>query len=280
MAYNIQTEDVRRNYLVAMHMIAEANGYMKPDPKNPGNMMPDISKIDRTMLTQGYLCSMADLTPNSQTVQFSIVDTQTVSGSPNLPITRLLAMQDSFFVTSMAYYLFPYTYGANQQNPNFTDLSCQKPLTYPSLTPDQTEQSGVGLQFMDQGCFLFWSPGAYISIEVDKKVIIPYWDCLKHMIIPRTQAPAAPSPLLGTPNNYPLAYDQYDGSTDGYYPVEPTVVFGGGRQNIVKLNLPSTIPSTIAPFNGSSYNATSNGIIMKAMLMFHGILAQNSTSVR
>ena len=274
-AFNIQTADARENYRTAIHLIAEANGLMVPDGK--GGMKPDISKIDRTQLTQGYLCTMCDVNAQTQQMQFTVVDTQQVSGSPVLPIMRLLSMQDSFVVGSMSYFLYIHHFnGGNQQNPSYTTLDFVTPYTYPSQTHDN-ELLGTGLQGFDPGMSLFWNPGAYISIEVDKKVVVPYWDCLKHLYVPETQANATAAVVGGPPFQWPVTQDQYDGSTDAYFPVEPTIVLGGGRQNIIKLNLPANVPATIAPFTSPAYNET---FVVKAVLMFHGILAQNSTSVK
>lgn len=271
MAFNIQSADARENFKTAAHLIAAANGLFKTDSK--GNKVPDISKIDMTQLTQGYLCTMCDITPQTQQMQFAMVDTQQVSGSPVIPVMRLLSMQDSFVVGSMSYFLFPYFFTGNQGTPNFGAGALMSPLTYVSTFPDNET---LALPLLDAGCSLFWSPGAYISIEVDKKVVIPYWDCLKHLYVPQTQANQSPNPAL-TPTQWPLNSDEYDGSTDAYFPVEPTIVFGGGRQNVVKLNLPANVPNTITPFNRTGYGTT---FILKAVLMFHGILAQNSTSVK
>lgn len=272
MSFNIQSSDARENFRTAARLIAQANGFMKPNPKG-GAPIPDISRIDLQQLTQGYLCTMCDVNPQQSILQFSMVDTQQVSGSPVIPLMRLLSMQDSFVVSSMSYFLMSYWFTGTQQTPNYAITTYATPLTYASRFHDN---NAFGGPFMDPGMTMFWSPGAYISIEVDKKVVIPYWDVLKHLKVPQQQATMIPT--SATPfSQWPFFQDEYDGSTDGYFPVEPTVVFGGGRQNIVKLNLTANIPSTINPFTYSGYGTS---FVMKACIVFHGILAQNSTSVK
>lgn len=283
--FNIQSADTRENFRTAAHQIAAANGCFKTSDGMPksatntylldknGNKQVDLSQIDMTQLTQGFLTTMCDITPQTQTLQFAMVDTQQVSGSPVTPLMRLLSMQDSFFVGSMSFYLFPYFFTNNQGQPNYAAGNYMVPLTYVSSSYNNQAATAP---FLDAANSLFWSPGTYISIEVDKKVVVPYWDTLKHLYSPVTQANAQPNPLL-TPNQWPLVIDQYDGSTDAYFPVDPTVVFGGGRQNIVKLNLPANVPAALPPFNLSGYGTT---FILKAAITFHGILAQNSTSVK
>lgn len=278
MSFNIQSADARDNFRNAAHLIAQANGKTKPNPKGPAYPpVADIGALDLTQLTQGYLFTCCDVNPQTQQMQFTIIDTQQVSNSPVIPMMRLLAMQDSFVVTSMSYFLMIYPYlGGNQQNPDFSGFNYLTPYTYPSATHN-FEQSILGSQIMDPGMSLFWNPGSYLSIEVDKKLVIPYWPCLRHLYIPQTQANATPIPAQGPPFQWPFTQDQFDGATDSAYPVEPTVIFGGGRQNIVKLNLPNNVPGTITPFTLEGYGTT---FVVKACLYFNGILAQNSTSVK
>ncbi len=273
--FNIQSQDSREIYKTALYMIAEANNLLISDGK--GGLKPDISKIDRRQLTQGYLCLMCDVSPSSSILNFTVSSANILAGSPNLPVTRILSLQDSFIVGSMSYFLTLYNYGANGQgSPVFTTPNMLTPYTYPSQTHDGQQ---LYSPIMDPGMSLFWSTGAYISIEVDKKVVIPYWPCIKHLYVPETQASSTPSVTQGPPFQWPQVFDQYDGATTSFYPVEPTVIFGGGRENIVKLNLPANVPATIAPFTNASYG-TSPGFVVKATLLFYGILAQNSTSVK
>lgn len=253
-------------------MVAAANGFFKMEG---GKSVPDVSKLDLQMFTQGYLCTMCDINPNQSLLQFPIVDTQQVAGAVVNPLMRLLSMQDSFVIGSMSYFIMMYPFITNQQNPDFTPTggSYWTPITYPSGFHNTNP---IAFPFVAPEMGLFWSTGSYLSLEVDKKVVIPQWDCARHLYVPQQQANMYPA-AGGNPSQWPLYQDQYDGATDSYYPMEPTVVLGGGRQNVWKLNLPANIPSTIAPFNYPGYGTT---FVMKAVLMFRGILAQNSTSVK
>lgn len=276
--YNIQNQELKESYVAAAKNIAAANGKWQMDStgkaliKN-GQPIPDTSAVDLSQLTMGYVLTMCDITTNSSVLQFPIVDTQQIANAPINPLMRLLSMQDSFVVNSWSYFLMMYT--GTDQAPNFADTTYSKflPITYPDNYFLGTGMAG-GLKFMDNGMSMFWI-GAYLYMEVDKKVLIPYWDCSRHMTIPQTQT-AMPQP--GFPNqSYAPSLAQYDGATDSYYPVEPTVFIGGGRNNVVKLNLPVNTPTTIAPFNLTGYGTTFK---MKACILYHGILAQNSTNVK
>lgn len=247
----LQNRDLRENYLVAVDTLKK---------NNPGQ------EIDLDQLTQGYISSECTLTVNNSTLQWPIVDTQQISGAPITPTMRLLPQQDSFVVGTMGYWLMMYAFTTSQANPDFTTLNNWSPITYPSRFANNNVEEWA------PGCMLFWM--GYISIEVNKKVLIPYWDCLRHYKAPIAQSPAIVEPNTmngGTGNN------SIDGGTDGYYPVEPIIVIGGGRDNVVKLNLPSNIPANILPFTSPGYNTNKVG---KAVLRFRGIWAQNSTSVR
>lgn len=259
MSFQISNEDIRQNFRVAAGMIADANNV-------------DVKKIDLSQLTQGYLNTQTTLTVNQQTLQFPIVDTQQVNNAPITPLMRLLSMQDSFVVGSLSFYLMYYQFtGGNEQNPDFT----ARPFI-PITGPNPFAAGGAVVpQFLNTGAMsMFWN--SYLYFEVDKKVLIPFWDTQRHLKIPRTQATPA-GPNFPEDNWQPNVLNDYDGSTDGYYPVEPTIVLGGGRQNIVKMFLPANIPSTVSPFNVSGYGTTFN---IKACIQFRGILAQNSTSVK
>jgi hypothetical protein len=183
---------------------------------------------------------------------------------------RLLPEQDSFVVGALGFWQMIYSYtGGSQTNPNFSTGNNWGPITYPS----PWDNNGSGSDW-DPGTMMLWL--GYISVEVNKKVLIPYWDCYRHYKAPIIQA------SIGTTSNTWSGYgmkNAIDGGVDSFYPVEPVWVIGGGRQNLIKLNLPSNIPNDIAPFNqgGIGYGTT---FVAKSVLMFRGIWAQNSTAVR
>lgn len=266
MSFNVSNRDSRDIYETAAKMIASANGV-------------SVKEIDKNQLTQGYVETHANLSPNSSVIQWPIVDTQQISGAPITPLMRLLSMQDSFVVGSMSYFLMIYYFVGNQQTPDYSGANYFTPITYVQKQPNfyatfaaAGDPQNVAFQ---PGVSLFWN--GYLSYEVDKKVIIPYWNCSRHYYVPQTQAQALFNPANNQPYTGPTTTQQYDGSTDTFYPVEPTIVMGGGRQNVWKLNLPANVPGNIEPFNQTGYGVN---WYLKACLRFHGILAQNSTSVK
>lgn len=269
--------DFRSNFNHALNMLVIAN-FTPRDPAT-GRATAQLTKeqieqyrarINMDEVTQGYLWTEATLLPQRQVIQWPLIDTQQVANSPVTPTMRLLTMQDSFLISTMSYFLMQYFYiDGSQDNPSFS----QAQVTWTPITFVSTWNNNDTEVNLDPGCALFWI-GSYISLEVNKRMLIPYWDCYRHYKAPNRQA----TPSFPNPSAYvPQTHMEHDGSVDGFYPVEPNVVIGGGRGNIMKLNLAANIPSDIAPFNQNAYNDT---FVMKAVVCMRGILMQNSTSVK
>jgi hypothetical protein len=83
------------------------------------------------------------------------------------------------------------------------------------------------------------------------------WDLWRHWQTNQTQQTAALG--AGSPE------DQFNGADDGFYPMQPFILLIGSQNIQVNINLPIS-PTTV--------DANS-----RLVLMFRGILAQNSTVV-
>lgn len=251
--------DLRENFKVAAIMLARANDVA-------------IEKVDLNQLTQGFLRSPIDLQTNLSILQFpmSTLDQASVTGAPNIPITNLVASVDAFVAGMMSYYLMIYSYtGGNQINMDFTLGNNFTPTTYPS----PWENNGTGVNW-SPGCMIFWL--GYIKIEVNSKILYKQWDLMRHYNAPMTQA----TPSFPSPSNYiPNQKNQYDGGSDGFYPMEPLPVFSGSKQNIVQMFLPANIPATISPFNetGIGYGTS---FIAKAITHWRGVTCQNASGLK
>ena len=270
---NISNLDLRENFKVAAVMLSIANNV-------------PIEKIDLRKLTQSYLRTMIDAVINLQVLQFPIITTDTgnFQGAPQNPLMALINTTDSIVCGQCGFYLLLYQFIGTQQSPDFGGASTFEPISYPS--PWVTNGTAPAL---DPGVMLFW--WGYMSVQINTDVLYKKWNLLQHMKQPATQS--TPTLAQARPGSFTNAFAQVPGDTsvpwqpavrnaldmgnDIFYPMEPLPVFSGTRQNEVKINLPSNIPSTIAPFNqgGIGYGTT---FVLKLVLEFRGVLAMDSTS--
>ena len=96
-----------------------------------------------------------------------------------------------------------------------------------------------------------------MSIMINNVQYTQKWDLWRHWQTNQTQQTA---PLgAGSPE------DQFCGADDGFYPMQPFILLIGSQNIVVNINLPA--PPTAVDANS------------RLVLMFRGILAQNSTVV-
>ncbi len=96
-----------------------------------------------------------------------------------------------------------------------------------------------------------------LSVTVNNNVLVPSWDLWRHYNAPKTQQTAAFG--AGSPG------DQIALGNDGFYPMEPNLVIVGSKNYQFEVSLPA--PPTAVDANS------------RLVLLFRGILAQNSTVV-
>jgi hypothetical protein len=96
-----------------------------------------------------------------------------------------------------------------------------------------------------------------LSITVNNNVLVPSWDMWRHYAALQTQQTAALG--AGSP------MDEFDGRVTGFYPMEPNVALIGSKQ--------------IQIFHTLVNGMTAVDEFSRAILVFRGILAQNSTVV-
>lgn len=99
--------------------------------------------------------------------------------------------------------------------------------------------------------------GSNLKFTVNNDILIPNWDVLKHFNAPETQQTAAIG--AGSPQ------DQFRGSWDGFYPLEPNIVMIGSKNNVINLELAQGLTSVLAN--------------SRAIIILRCITAQNSTVV-
>lgn len=194
----------------------------------------DPNGLTATRPMQSYLRLELPLVAGVTQYNFDILINQ---GTP-FNTERRLKLQHSFVASEVAMYL-----GA----PSGTTDATYKPLTYSS--PVFFPVNFAAMQAIYNGS---------MNIMVDNIKYMDAWDLWRHYVVNETSQTAPLGP--GSPN------DQYDGKCDGFYPIEPNIVFIGSKDNQVQITLPAGITAVEAN--------------SRVILIFRGILAQNSTSVK
>jgi hypothetical protein len=102
----------------------------------------------------------------------------------------------------------------------------------------------------------FYSNGSFL-MKVNNDVILPYRGLFNHWYKPQTQQTAALG--AGSPK------DQIRGAEDGCITLEPNILLIGSKNYVPQIQLPSNLASAAA--------------FMRCVLIWRGVLAQNSTVV-
>jgi hypothetical protein len=138
-------------------------------------------------------------------------------------------------------------------------------LTYPSVG----SISGSASHFtaaQATAAHVFYN--GFLSLVINQRTILPYWDLARHLDIPQTQAAAVSATTTAPVAPIHLNEDQLDLGDMGSYPCEPNLIFSGAKKHELTITLPSGIPTASLPTNG-----------IRVVLILRGILAQNVTSV-
>jgi hypothetical protein len=146
-----------------------------------------------------------------------------------------LNLQDSFVVSSWGWFLAK---PATAVDTTFVLQTYANPLIFP-----------VGLLNLE---VLY---NSIVQVAVNNDIILPVWDMNRHRMVPQTQQVAVS----------PAAVTQFDGSSDGYYPVEPNFLLVGSKNSVITL----TLPAAFATLDAN----------IRIVTILRGVLAQNSTSI-
>lgn len=202
--------------------------------------------LQTAVLTQSELRSEIPL--NTTTTQYRVPIL--VNDNPYQQGTFLsekrLNLQDAFVVGTFGLFLAVPSGATDYTFPLFT---------YPSL-PIATGAAGFTIP---QGLAMGALYNGYMSLNVSQKTLMTYWDLWKHYKVNQTQQGVIVTAQTVLPLN------QTDGTTDGFYPVEPNLLHIGSTNIVMTLNLPEAI---------SALPANTRVVIIQ-----RGVLAQNVTSV-
>ena len=163
----------------------------------------------------------------------------TNQGTPTNTEQRL-NLQDSFVISHVGFFLLA---------PASATDATKIPQTYPDPLTFATGAAAAGVLY-----------SGYLNISVNNNVLVPAWDLFRHYQTNQTQSSVAAG---APPPNAVLA--QIDGGNDSFYAMEPNIIIVGSKNNVITINL----PAAVATVDSNS----------RIVLIFRGILAQNSTVV-
>jgi hypothetical protein len=188
--------------------------------------------VDHAKITQSYLRSEVALSTSSANYHIPVLVNDTQNGAVRIN-ERRLNLQDIFVATEWSI-----LFGIGTA----TDTKA-KLYSYPNATAF-TGTSDDDLWSLYNG---------YLSLSINNDLVVPAYDVFRSYFVPQTQQSASTT-------------DQFDASTDSWYPVEPGIVMNGAANINFQLNA-----------NGAPATITANSFIC---VQQRGLLLQNVTTVK
>ena len=227
---------------------------------------------------QGYLRLEAPIRDAVTATALPILQNVSYNGIAQSKTEVRLSMQDNFVAGSMGYFL--QIWHKPSQAPA-TEL-----MTYLSVfnTANNWGQNNTLLgnaapaAYTPQTWAQFWE-STYMKFSINYNVIIPQYDLLRHHVRPQTQAgfnfAGAPLPIASETVAYnTYTADEKYGESTGFYPIEPNVVISGAKNTEISIiNQLATSFEDLGITLGANYE-------LKYVVIFRGVLLQNTTSVK
>ena len=150
-------------------------------------------------------------------------------------------MQDAFYVSQLF---------IGFAKPSSATSSEFKLNTYPDTTVFSSANTAQSLYSFYNG---------FLQLSVNNRQIVSAYNVGRHYYVGQTQGITNATPALST-------IAEQDGSTSGFYPIEPGLVLVGSKQNVLTINIPQGLTAVEAN--------------SRCVIIFSGHLAQNVTPVR
>ena len=195
--------------------------------------------VDQAVLTQSYLRSEVALSTSIANYHLPVLVNDTQNGAVRVNEKRL-NLQDIFVASEIAVLI-----GVGSSTSTKAAL-----YTYPN---------GVIFTAATDDDLLSIYNGS-LNLTINNSQVLPAWDVYRHYCVPQTQGGVG----ITAQTIFPV--DQNDGAADGFYPVEPGIVFNGAAN----INFQLTA-------NGAPASVLANSFIC---VIQRGILLQNVTTVK
>jgi hypothetical protein len=196
---------------------------------------------DTAKLTQSFLRTENVMTTTATKYQFTILNNQNNTSGTIFNTEQRLNQQDSF-VTAM--------WGVFISKPASATDAAFILHTYPNAQVFTTANAAAAAETIYNSIF---------QLSVNNDIILPAWDVSRHRLVPQTQNGV----IITAQTIGPI--DEIDLGSDGFYPVEPNIVFIGSKNNVLTLLLPAAL---------AAVETTE-----RVSVIFRGVLAQNSTII-
>jgi hypothetical protein len=197
--------------------------------------------VNNRKLSQSEIRLEVGLNITNNIFTFGVTPQQANSSNLVFPSEQRLALQDSLIVSE---------YGIFIGNPTSNTDSNFKLETYGNTILNSTALSAAALDGT------FYSSG-YFQIKVNNDTVVPYRGLFNHYYRPQTQGVSAVAAGI--------SQDQLRGAEDGFITQEPNLLLIGSKNYVPQIVLPSNLVA-VTPF-------------VRAILIFSGVLAQNSTVI-
>jgi len=196
-------------------------------------MKRDGKSAAGAVLSQSFLRFEVGLNTNVTQYKFDVLVNETATSTGFLT-TNKLNLQDAFYMSSIGFFVAAPT--------GVSDTAFEL-YSYPNITAF-TAPNADQLKSLYNG---------YMSLTINQRVILPYWDLNRHYCVNQTQQTGATN------------YDQLNLGADGFAPVEPNIVLSGDKKNSLTVTLPTGLTAIAAN--------------SRLVCIVRGILAQNISSV-
>jgi hypothetical protein len=196
--------------------------------------------LSTAKLTQSFLRLEQQLLTTKTQYQFLFLTNQPSPGATAIFNTEQRLNQQDSFVAAM--------WGVFLSKPSSATAADFVLHTYPNAQVFTTANVAAALETIYN---------SYFSLAVNNDIILPAWDVSRHRLVPETQAGV----IITAQTVLPI--DEIDLSSDGFFPIEPNLVFIGSKNNVLNLILPAALAAVETT--------------QRLSVIFRGVLAQNST---
>ena len=158
---------------------------------------------------------------------------------------NLLALQDMFVINKIGVFV---------GNPASATDTNYKLFSY----GDANTFTGANVAASIEGMY----NNGNLKFTNNQRVVLPYWDLKRHHFVPRTQTAAN---AYFTASGESLVNAE-DGTVDGFYPVQPSVLLNGAGNAVLELDLKGNLTAVAAN--------------QRLVVILRGILLQNASSIK